>query len=66
MSGLEARAVAMAYELYNLLGELFDYPEHGPGSRVERAWDAADDVVSALDPDEREPRLLVRPTELRP
>ena len=45
----EERALAMANELRNLLGDLFDLPRHGPGSCVERAWDLLDPVVEYLE-----------------
>lgn len=50
MSPQEARALAMAYELHRLLGELCDLPEHGPGSSVADAWDRMDDVIGLLEP----------------
>ena len=45
----EARAVAMAYELRNLLGELFERPEHGRDSAVEEAWDRAKEIIDVLE-----------------
>ncbi len=50
MSPLEARALAKANELHNLLGEICDQPQHGMGSCLEQAWDLMDDVVWYLDP----------------
>jgi hypothetical protein len=38
MSVDHARALAMAYELHRLLGELYDRAEHGPSSCIEDAW----------------------------
>jgi hypothetical protein len=64
MTPLEARAIAMAYELHRLLGEICDLPGHGLGSCTEQAWDLMDDVTWYLDqdaPDEqsaRQPRRL--------
>ena len=55
MSVDHARCRAMAYELHRLLGELFDRPEHGPGSCVEDAWNRMDDVIGMLEPDESDP-----------
>lgn len=52
MSTDHARCLTMAYELHRLLGELFDRPEHGPGSCVEHAWNCMDDVIGMLKPDE--------------
>jgi hypothetical protein len=49
MSPAEARALAMAYELSRLLGELTE--QHGAGSRVEDAWDRMEDVIGMLEPD---------------
>jgi hypothetical protein len=51
MTPQEARALAMAHELYALLGEIFDRPEHGVGTCVEAAWDKVDEVIWLLDPD---------------
>jgi hypothetical protein len=48
MSPGEARALAMAVELRDLLGKLCDLPEHGAGSPIERAWDQMDEVIEAL------------------
>jgi hypothetical protein len=48
MSVEQARALALAYELHVVLGELYD-KSPGAGSRIERAYDAVDDVISALD-----------------
>lgn len=57
MTAQEARALAMAYELHALLGQLFDQPDHGPGSGVERAWDRMDEVISDLEPLPLEPEI---------
>jgi hypothetical protein len=51
-----------AYELHRLLGELYERPEHGPGSCVEDAWNRKDDVIGMLEPDET-PRLVVDNTK---
>jgi hypothetical protein len=51
MTQLEARAIAMAYELHRVLGEICELPEHGAGTRAEQAWDLMDDVISYLDSD---------------
>lgn len=50
MSVDHARALAMAFELYRLLGDLNDHPENGNGSSVECAWDLVDQVISYLEP----------------
>lgn len=57
-----ARALAMAYELHQLLGELYDRAGGGPGSPLEHAWDALDDVIRHLEPEEIRPlpHLIVR------
>jgi hypothetical protein len=52
MSTDHRRALAMSYELHRLLGELYDRPDGGPGSPMEAAWDALDDVIAHLEPDE--------------
>jgi hypothetical protein len=70
MSPQEARALAMAYELSRLLGELTARPEHGRGSCIEDAWDRMEDVIGMLEPDEDEAprvRLVFRDgEEVRP
>jgi hypothetical protein len=35
--------------IHNILGDLYDLPENGPGSKVEAAWDSRDVVLAALD-----------------
>jgi hypothetical protein len=50
MSVDHARALAMAYELHRLLGELYGRSEGGPGSSVEDAWNRMDDVIGMLEP----------------
>jgi hypothetical protein len=55
MSADHARALAMAYELHRLLGELNDRPENGEGSCVEDAWNRMDDVIGMLEPEEDAP-----------
>jgi hypothetical protein len=52
-----ARALAMAYELHRLLGDLYDRPspDGGPGSCVEDAWNRMDDVIGMLEPEEDAP-----------
>jgi hypothetical protein len=71
MSEQERRALAMAYSLHELLGDLFDLPENGPGSHVEQAWDHVDEVIASLEPDDEDdtPRArrlqLVGGTEVR-
>jgi hypothetical protein len=50
MSVDHARALAMAFELYRLLGDLNDRPENGKGSSVECAWDLVEQVISYLEP----------------
>jgi hypothetical protein len=45
----EGRALAYAYGLHNLLGQLYDRPEHGADSYVEHAWDHMDDVIRLLE-----------------
>jgi hypothetical protein len=52
MSVDHARALAMAYELHRLLGDLNDRPENGEGSCVEDAWNRMDDVIGMLEPEE--------------
>jgi len=44
-----SRAVVMAQLIHNILGDLYDLPEHGPGSKVEAAWDHMDVVLEALE-----------------
>jgi hypothetical protein len=61
MSPLEARALAKANELHNLLGEICDQPQHGLGSCVEQAWDLMDDVVWYLDPNAPDDISSARP-----
>lgn len=51
MSPQEARALAMANELFQLLGELYDLPMHGPGSCVADAWGRMEDVIAMLEPE---------------
>jgi hypothetical protein len=66
------RALAMAYELHAVLGELFDLPENGPGSAAEKAWDSVDFVIDCLEPNDEDdtPRArrlqLVGGTAVRP
>jgi hypothetical protein len=50
MSVDHARALAMAFELYRLLGDLNDRPENGKNSSVECAWDLVEQVISYLEP----------------
>ena len=38
-----------ACELRDILGNLFDQPQHGPGSCIECAWDRMDEVVEYLE-----------------
>jgi hypothetical protein len=66
MSPLEELALARAYELSRVLGELTDRPEHGEGSCVADAWDRMEDVIGMLEPEEDEPprvRLVFRDGE---
>jgi hypothetical protein len=44
-----SRAVVMAQLIHNILGDLYDLPENGPGSKVEAAWDHMDVVLEALE-----------------
>jgi hypothetical protein len=44
-----ARTLAMACDLHSLLGDINDKPEHGAGSRIERAWDRMDEIIALLD-----------------
>jgi hypothetical protein len=44
-----SRAVVMAQLIHNVLGDLYDLPENGPGSKVEAAWDHMDVVLEALE-----------------
>jgi hypothetical protein len=46
------RALEMAQQLFDLLGELHDLPENGPGSCVADSWDWMEDVIGMLEPDE--------------
>ena len=62
MSVDHARALAMAYELHRLLGELYDRPEGGPGSSVEDAWNRMDDVIGLLEPIQLPPEYDEKPT----
>jgi hypothetical protein len=48
MSAQEARALALAVELYGALSQLFE--RQGAGSRIEEAVDLADDLVRVLEP----------------
>jgi len=48
MSPLD-QAHGMACELRNILGDLFDQRQHGPGSCIERAWDRMDEVIEYLE-----------------
>ena len=57
MSPEVARALALAYTLHDLLGELFE--EYGAGSKVEAAWDHTDEVIELLETTPGAPRLLV-------
>jgi hypothetical protein len=50
-SSLEALALSYAHELHRLLGELYDLPQHGPGSDIERAWDLTDQLIEYLEPE---------------
>ena len=50
MTGGEARALALAIELRDLLGKLCDLPKHGPDSAIGLAWDQMDGVVETLTP----------------
>lgn len=50
MSAAHARCLAMAYDLHNLLGEVYEEP--GASSCVERAWELVDQVISYLEPEE--------------
>lgn len=66
MSPLEAglaasRAASLAQRIHNVLADLYDLPEHGPGSKVEAAWDHMDVVVEALE--EAAHRAFVRTGE---
>ncbi len=45
----DARALAQAYSLHRLLGELNDLPAHGAGSYVESAWGRMDEVIQILE-----------------
>ena len=62
----QAHAVALAHNLYRLLGSLCQHPAHGRGSCVEAAWDWADEVVWLLDPADDRPVPRVRRPEVRP
>lgn len=54
-----ARALALLYEAYVLLGDLYDLASNGPHSSLERAWDACDDAIEALEGPSMLPRLIV-------
>ena len=58
LSREHARALAMAWELHQLLGQLNDRPEHGAGSCVEFAWDLMDQVIGYLEPEAWDPPRL--------
>lgn len=60
MSAETARALALLYQAYAQLGELFDLPANGPHSAIERAWDACDDAIQALEGPATLPRVIVR------
>jgi hypothetical protein len=64
MSVDHARCLAMAYELHRLLGNLFDRPEHGPGSSVEDAWNHMDDVIALLEPPDLDEKPTLRSLRL--
>jgi hypothetical protein len=62
MSPHETRALTLAYMLHDVLGQLFDLPENGPGSPAEQAWDLCDDIIGYLEPDDEDdtPRARLR------
>src|SRR5579862_3035520 len=48
LTGLDGRALAAAYRLRMLLGELCALPGYGAGSVIEEARDRTDEVISLL------------------
>jgi hypothetical protein len=55
---LEVRALALAYELSRLLGELSDRSKLRRRSYLEAAWDRTEEVIGTLEPAENGvPRL---------
>jgi hypothetical protein len=48
LTGLDGRALAAAYRLRMLLGELYALPAYGVGSVMEEARDRMDEVISLL------------------
>jgi hypothetical protein len=65
MSPDHARALAMAYELRCLLGEVNGRPENGAGSAVEDAWNRMEDVIGLLEPPDDAGDDADAPTPLR-
>jgi hypothetical protein len=49
-AALESLALSNAQALHNLLGDLYDLPQHGERSCVEQAWNLMDVVIWYLDP----------------
>jgi hypothetical protein len=45
----EGRALSLAYELHTVLGKLYDVPEHGADSYVERAWEHVENAIRLLE-----------------
>ncbi len=60
MSPETARALALLYQAYSQLGELFDLPANGPRSAIERAWDLTDEAIQALEGPATMPQLIPR------
>ena len=60
MTALETLALSTAQHLHYLLGEIYDLPQHGPGSCVEQAWDIMDYVIWYLDPNAADEKPRVR------
>jgi hypothetical protein len=60
MTQLEALALSTAQQLQYLLGDLYDLPQHGPGSCVEQAWEIMDYVIWYLDPNAADEAPRVR------
>ena len=60
MTALETVALSTAQSLRSLLGDIYDLPQHGPGSCVEQAWEIMDYVVWYLDPNAADEAPRVR------
>jgi len=52
MSPYEAHAYSLALALQRVLSDLCELPANGAGSRIEQAYDAMDEVIEMLEPQE--------------